>query len=208
MIHRQIPICLFVSNYHPAEQKGLGPRLLCHFSTKNKARQFYQNYRALMARLLCHFSTKNKARQFYQNYRALMVEARGVEPLSENASKGTSPGADAYFGIAPVFLRHRSNVKPAGRVASLCMVRSKLCARTSTTKSRPSPGRGPPGVDGLPNQAARATVLVSVNFRNLPGLKRSGTSARCSGLTIPVETGTPPYLRPETGAVVDYLNLA
>ena len=28
-----------------------------------------------------------------------MVEARGVEPLSENASKGTSPGADACSGL-------------------------------------------------------------------------------------------------------------
>ena len=70
----------------------------------------------------------------------LLVEARGVEPLSENASKGTSPGADAYFGIAPVFLRHRSNVKPAGRVASLCMVRSKLCALTSASDRRPASG--------------------------------------------------------------------
>ena len=66
-----------------------------------------------------------------------MVEARGVEPLSENASKGTSPGADACSGIAPVFLRHRSNVKPAGQVASVFMVRSKLCARTSASKSTP-----------------------------------------------------------------------
>ena len=139
-----------------------------------------------------------------QDSNPFLVEARGVEPLSENNLTRTSPSAVCYLhsltGAGTNTLR--------GLVASLCMVRSKLCARTSTTKSRPSPGRGPPGVDGLPNQAARATVLVSVNFRNLPGLKRSGTSARCSGLTIPVETGTPPYLRPETGAVVDYLNLA
>ena len=169
MIHRQIPICLFVSNYHPAEQKGLGPRLLCHFSTKNKARQFYQNYRAFLveargvdlpcgagrvAALECprhsiHSRsrstprvglTKSKKLPPYGESFSLLVEARGVEPLSENASKGTSPGADAYFGIAPVFLRHRSNVKPAGRVASLCMVRSKLCALTSASDRRPASG--------------------------------------------------------------------
>ena len=69
-----------------------------------------------------------------------VVEARRVELLSENASKGTSPGADACFGIAPVFLCHRTNVKPMGRVASLCMVRSKLCARTSASNRRPASG--------------------------------------------------------------------
>ena len=29
---------------------------------------------------------------------SVLVEARGVEPLSENASPGTSPGADGYSG--------------------------------------------------------------------------------------------------------------
>ncbi len=124
-----------------------------------------------------------------------LVEARGVEPLSENNLEGTSPSAVCYLhsltGAGTNTLR--------GLVASLCMVRSKLCARTSTTKSRPSPGRGPPGADGQPDQAARATVLLSVNFKKLPGLKRSDTSARCSGRTIPVETGTPPYDRPNRG---------
>ena len=33
----------------------------------------------------------------YQNHRANLVEARGVEPLSENTSTGTSPGAFGYL---------------------------------------------------------------------------------------------------------------
>ena len=32
----------------------------------------------------------------------LLVEARGVEPLSENTSTQTSPGADGYCGTGPV----------------------------------------------------------------------------------------------------------
>ena len=75
-----------------------------------------------------------KARLLY------LVEARRVELLSENASKGTSPGADACFGIAPGSPPHRSTVKPVSRVASLCMVRSKLCALTSASDRRPASG--------------------------------------------------------------------
>ena len=70
-----------------------------------------------------------------------VVEARRVELLSENASKGTSPGADACFGIPhPCFPRYRPNVKTASRVASLCMARSKLCALTSASHRRPASG--------------------------------------------------------------------
>ena len=47
----------------------------------------------------------------------IMVEARGVEPLSENASKGTSPGADACCGTGPFPLPAGQDVKPAGQVA-------------------------------------------------------------------------------------------
>ena len=42
--------------------------------------------------------TKSKKLPPYGESFSLLVEARGVEPLSENASKGTSPGADACFG--------------------------------------------------------------------------------------------------------------
>ena len=73
--------------------------------------------------------------------RVVLVEARRVELLSENASKGTSPGADACFGIPhPCFPRYRPNVKTASRVASLCMARSKLCALTSASHRRPASG--------------------------------------------------------------------
>jgi len=59
-----------------------------------------------------------------------LVEARGVEPLSENVSGGTSPGADGYLhSLLPakaVILRCS--------VASLYMTRAKLTAFTFTTK--------------------------------------------------------------------------
>ena len=73
-----------------------------------------------------------------------LVEARGVEPLSENASTGTSPGADGYLHS----LTQAWAVTLRGLVASLFMVRSKLCAHTCTTKRRPIPARGPSGLDG------------------------------------------------------------
>ena len=36
--------------------------------------------------------------RWYHNFRSYVVEARGVEPLSENASRGSSPGADDCCG--------------------------------------------------------------------------------------------------------------
>jgi len=73
-----------------------------------------------------------------------LVEAGGVEPPSENVSAGFSPGADGYL--------HSLIQSPAARlkdlVASWCVVRSKLCARTDATKRRPYPARGPSGKDG------------------------------------------------------------
>ena len=44
------------------------------------------------------FGQNEKVGNFYQNYLPFVVEARGVEPLSENASKGASPGADDCCG--------------------------------------------------------------------------------------------------------------
>ena len=73
-----------------------------------------------------------------------MVEAGGVEPPSENASSGTSPGADGRLHS----LILTQAVKLQDSVASLFMVRSKLCAHTCTTKRRPVPARGPSGRDG------------------------------------------------------------
>ena len=70
-----------------------------------------------------------------------VVEARGVEPLSENALTATSPGADGYLDS----LASARAVTLRGLVASLCMARSKLCALTFTTNRRPIPSRGTPG---------------------------------------------------------------
>ena len=38
--------------------------------------------------------TKKKRQSSFENCRFFLVEARGIEPLSENTSKGASPGAD------------------------------------------------------------------------------------------------------------------
>ena len=79
----------------------------------------------------------------YQNHRAFLVEMGGIEPPSESALTGTSPGADGYLhSLIPA-----QAVMLGDLVASLCMVRSKLCARMFTTDRRPVPGRGPPGRD-------------------------------------------------------------
>ena len=77
----------------------------------------------------------------YQNHRAFLVEMGGVEPPSESALTGTSPGADGYLhSLIPA-----QAVMLGDLVASLCMVRAKLSARMFTTDRRPVPGRGPPG---------------------------------------------------------------
>ena len=77
----------------------------------------------------------------YQNHRAFLVEMGGIEPPSESALTGTSPGADGYLhSLIPA-----QAVMLGDLVASLCMVRSKLCTRMFTTDRRPIPGRGPPG---------------------------------------------------------------
>ena len=74
-----------------------------------------------------------------------VVELRGVEPLSENNLAGTSPGAVCYLHSLGGTGTNTLTVL----VASLCMVRAKLTARTVPTKSHPSPARGPSGADGL-----------------------------------------------------------
>ena len=68
----------------------------------------------------------------------------GVEPPSESALTGTSPGADGYLDSLP----RAGAVTLPGSVASLYMAYSKLCMLTFTTGRRPIPGRGPPGSDG------------------------------------------------------------
>ena len=119
-----------------------------------------------------------------------LVEARGVEPLSENASTGTSPGADGYLHS----LTQAWAVTLRGLVASLFMVRSKLCAHTCTTRRRPIPDRGPSRLDGRVKPRRELRYRRSLIYK-LPVLRWSGATARYSRLYVPVETSTPPYRR-------------
>ena len=59
----------------------------------------------------------------------LLVEPRGIEPLSESNLEGFSPGAVCYLHSLK---RPGTNTLPL-LVASSCMVRAKLCARTVST---------------------------------------------------------------------------
>ena len=85
-----------------------------------------------------------------------MVEVGGIEPPSESALTGTSPGADGYLHS----LARARTVTLRGLVASLFMVRSKLCARTVTTCRRLIPGRGPPGRDAHCLGSEKNAVIV------------------------------------------------
>ena len=86
------------------------------------------------------FGQKEKVGNFYQNYLPFVVELRGIEPLSESISAELSPGADGYFAPKRVSLSRGKPSRRSGQVASLCMVRSKLCARTDAADRRPGPG--------------------------------------------------------------------
>ena len=124
----------------------------------------------------------------YQNHRAFLVEPRGCEPLSESNLERVSPGAVCYL----------HSLIPAGTntlrelVASLFMVRAKLSAHTVSTQITPEPGSWTFRGGWAPNQAAIATVLLSVKFKKLPVLSWPGATARYSSLTTPVETSTAP----------------
>ena len=76
----------------------------------------------------------------YQNHRAYLVEMGGIEPPSESTLTGISPGAGGQL----YSLTRAQAVMLTGSVASLCVVRSKLCALTGTTDRRSVSGRGPP----------------------------------------------------------------
>lgn len=68
-----------------------------------------------------------------------MVEPGGIEPPSESASAGTSPGAESpFYSLARAW-----TLTLAGPVASLCMVRSKLCALTFAADRRLASGPRP-----------------------------------------------------------------
>lgn len=79
------------------------------------------------------------------------------------------------------------------------MVHAKLSVRTGSTQITPEPGSWTFRGGWAPNQAARATVLLSVKFKKLPVLSWSGATARYSSLTTPVETSTAPYGRKVLG---------
>lgn len=68
-----------------------------------------------------------------------MVESGGIEPPSESASSGTSPGAESPFYSLP----RAWTLTLTGSVASLCMVRSKLCALTFAADRRLASGPRP-----------------------------------------------------------------
>ena len=118
-----------------------------------------------------------------------LVEPRGIEPLSESNLERVSPGAVCYL----------HSLIPAGTntlrelVASLFMVRAKLSAHTVSTQITPEPGSWTFRGGWAPNQAAIATVLLSVKFKKLPVLSWPGATARYSSLTTPVETSTAPW---------------
>ena len=81
-----------------------------------------------------------------------MVEMGGIEPPSESACSRLSPGAVGYPTAGGCVSPSRSKpTRLPGRVASLCMVRSKLCARTDAANRRPrSRAAALPGWTGLP----------------------------------------------------------
>ena len=119
---------------------------------------------------------------------SFLVESGGIEPPSEGNLERTSPGAVCYL----------HSLIPAGTntlrelVASLFMVRAKLSAHTVSTQITPEPGSWTFRGGWAPNQAAIATVLLSVKFKKLPVLSWPGATARYSSLTTPVETSTAP----------------
>ena len=80
-----------------------------------------------------------KSRRERYAVRGDVVEAGGIEPPSENASFGTSPGAESHL----ISLTQAWTLTLKGSVASLCMVRSKLCALTFAANRRPAAGPRP-----------------------------------------------------------------
>ena len=71
------------------------------------------------------------------------------------------------------------------------MVRSKLCARTDATQSRPIRTRGPVRSDGRIKQRRELRYRRSLIYK-LPIFGMLGASARYSRLHTPVETSAAP----------------
>ena len=87
-----------------------------------------------------------------------MVEMGRIELPSESISTGTSPGADGHLHS----LVRAQTVTLTDLVASLYMVRSKLCALTFTTSRRHIPARGTARYDG---SALRQLLTQNCNLR-------------------------------------------
>ena len=72
-----------------------------------------------------------------------IVEVTGIEPVSESALTETSPGAVGH--LHSLILPQADKLQDS--VASLCVVRAKLTARTFTTRRRRISDRGPSEYD-------------------------------------------------------------
>ena len=83
------------------------------------------------------YSTESKKKRqiSVEICRFFLVEARGVEPLSENTSSGTSPGADGSLHSRTM----TQAVMLHGLVASFVMPGAKLTPVTCTTQVTPKP---------------------------------------------------------------------
>ena len=136
----------------------------------------------------------------YQYLRSDLVEMGGIEPPSESALTGTSPGADGYLHSRALAWA----VTLQGLVASWFMARSKLCVRTCTTKRRLIRTRGPVRSDGYVKPQRERRYRCSLIYK-LPILRMLGASARYFCLRTPVETGTSPFFNSFWGGVWSYL---
>lgn len=93
-----------------------------------------------------------------------LVEAAGVEPASESSLTGISPSAVHCFHSLTVTGRDTLY----GLVASSCMVRAKLTARTCTAHRRSSPARGPSGGNGRLIRQPRQLYCCQLSLKNCP----------------------------------------
>ncbi len=93
------------------------------------------------------------------------MEPRGVEPLSENMSTGTSPGAEGYLrslAEAQTFMLDGLVASDAWRAQSFARSRSPLF-------DAPHPDRGPSGGDAHclgseKNSIVIVLLFISANF--------------------------------------------
>ena len=117
------------------------------------------------------------------------MEVTGVEPVSESALTETSPGAEGHLHS----LTLPQAIMLQDLVASSCVARAKLTVRTFSTQITPEPGSWTFRGGRLLIKQRERTDCCQLIFKRLPVLSWPGATARYSGLTTPVETGTPPY---------------